>query len=98
MAERRFYGVHRTDVRFVSEADFQRYPSRTRKGRMEMEVFDAFYRFAWQARREEIVDIGNLRVKDIKTFDNQAQPIGKLVADLAVHEGRRLGRDAVVFQ
>ena len=58
---------------------------------MGVNVRNSFGWFSGEPRRVEVVDVGNLRVKQVKAFQNELHLPGK--TNIGVHElGRRYGR------
>src|SRR5688572_31465997 len=64
---------------------------------MEMDVFYGL-RLVLEAGFEEIVDVGHLRIEQIEAFYAEPNPLGELVAHLAIEDGGCFGRDAIVLE
>jgi hypothetical protein len=63
---------------------------------MDVDVLDAAGRLTRQARREEVVDVADLRVKCVEHLGSHAKLLRQLIPGSEVDEARRLRADRIV--
>ena len=82
----------------VSESELKTKTGRSWKRRMGMDVVDAGHGLARQSRGVEIVDVGDLGVKDVEQLEHEASlTLSDAPSDLSIPESRARGLDARVL-